>query len=37
MSAKNRDEHSDYDRKERIMQKQIFDEKNGLWYELHGD
>ena len=19
------------------MQKQIFDEKNGLWYELHGD
>lgn len=19
------------------MQKQIFDEKNGLWYEMHGD
>ena len=19
------------------MEKQIYDEKNGLWYELHGD
>ena len=24
-------------RKEGTLQKQIYDEKNGLWYELHGD